>query len=77
MKEHLFALYRIKCCLSRPILEIVREAMGAVVGHVMLCVKADWIAWLASVEMIAANKNETYTALLKEYKRQKQRNPTA
>jgi len=50
---------------------------GTVVGHVMLCVKADWIARLTTPEMIATNTNEVYVELQKEFKRQKRRTPTA
>ncbi len=64
---------------AKTITKLVRDKRigGTVVGHVMLCVKADWIAWLASPEMIATNKNEVYVELMKEFKRQKRRNPTA
>ena len=64
---------------AKVITKLVRDKRirGTVVGHVMLCVKADWIAWLTTPEMIATNKNEVYVGLQKEFKRQKQRNPTA
>ncbi len=42
-----------------------------------LCAKEDRIAWLATPERIAANKNAVYVGLQKEFKRQKRRNPTA
>ncbi len=63
---------------AKAITKLVRDKRicGTVVGHVMLCVKQDWIAWLASVEMIATNKNEVYVGLMREFKR-KGRNPTA
>ena len=58
---------------AKAITKLVRDKRirGTVVGHVMLCVKADWIAWLTTPEMITANKNETYVELMREFKREK------
>ncbi len=42
---------------------------GTVVAHVMLCVKEEWVVWLASPEMIVTNKNEVYVGLVREFKR--------
>ncbi|MBE6763168.1 MAG: hypothetical protein E7553_02270 [Ruminococcaceae bacterium] len=77
LPDALPAVTAAKLCGSeaKVITKLVRDKRirGTVVGHVMLCVKADWIAWLASVEMIATNKNEVYVGLMKEFKRQKRR----
>ena len=56
---------------AKVITKLVRDKRirGTVVGHVMLCVKADWIAWLTTPEMIATNKNEVYVGLIREFKR--------
>ncbi len=60
---------------AKVITKLVRQKRirGTLMGNVMLCVKEDWIAWLASVEMIATNKNEVYVALMREFKRKRKR----
>ncbi len=63
---------------AKVITKLVRDKhiRGILLGSVMLCVKEDWIAWLASPEMIATNKNEVYVGLMREFKRQGKRQLT-